>query len=93
MENPEKLSKVIEKDKVSCLRDITHMIDLRNNGSILLNDRVEIVSLSPISSTEASKLHLMALTNTGCRLFLSATSSASYMVGASNSLAPQTALA
>ena len=89
MENPEKLSKVIEKDKVSCLRDITHMIDLRNNGSVLLNDRVEIVSLSPISSTEASKLHLMALTNTGCRLFLSATSSASYMVGASNSLAPQ----
>ncbi|KAM7203455.1 Non-repetitive/WGA-negative nucleoporin C-terminal domain containing protein [Naviculisporaceae sp. PSN 640] len=89
METPEKLTKVIEKDKVSCLRDITHMIDLRQNGSNLLNEKVEIVSLSPISSTEASKLHLMALTNTGCRLFLSATSSASYMVGASNSLAPQ----
>ncbi|KAM7198838.1 Non-repetitive/WGA-negative nucleoporin C-terminal domain containing protein [Rhypophila sp. PSN 637] len=89
MESADKLTKVIEKDKVSCLRDITHMLELRQGGSNLLNDRISIVSLSPISSTEASKLHLMALTNTGCRLFLSATSSASYMVGASNSLAPQ----
>jgi len=86
MESPEKLTKVIEKDKVSCLRDIAHMIDGR---STLLNDRINIVSISPISSNEASKLHLMAVTNTGCRLFLSATSSASYVMNAATSLAPQ----
>ncbi len=85
MESPEKLTKVIEKERNHCLRDVAHMID----RSPLLNDKTQIVSLSPISSNEASKLHLMALTNTGCRLFLSATSSASYMIGASSSLAPQ----
>ncbi|KAK0636503.1 putative nuclear pore complex protein [Bombardia bombarda] len=86
MEGPDKLTKVIEKLKVDCLRDITHMIDVRNS---VLNEQMSIVSLSPIAATEASKLHLMALTNTGCRLFLSATSSASYMMTASASLAPQ----
>ncbi|KAK3352608.1 Non-repetitive/WGA-negative nucleoporin C-terminal-domain-containing protein [Lasiosphaeria hispida] len=85
METPEKLTKVIDKEKNSCLRDITHMID----RSPLLNDRMSIVALSPITATEASKLHLMALTDTGCRLFLSATSSASYIMGAATSLAPQ----
>ncbi|KAK3378806.1 Non-repetitive/WGA-negative nucleoporin C-terminal-domain-containing protein [Lasiosphaeria ovina] len=85
MESPEKLFKVIEKDKNSCLRDITHMM----NKSPLLNDRIDIVALSPIADTEASKLHLMALTNSGCRLFLSATSPSSYMMGATTNLAPQ----
>lgn len=85
METPERLTKVIEKDKHSCLRDITHMID----RSTLLSDQASIVSLCPITATEASKLHLMAITNTGCRLFLSATSSASYIMGATSSLAPQ----
>ena len=84
MEGPNKLTKLIEKEKNSCLRDITHMI----NFSPLLNDRIQIVSISPISAQEASKLHIMALTNTGCRLFLSATSSASYMIGATSSVAP-----
>ncbi|KAL5600894.1 hypothetical protein BROUX41_005732 [Berkeleyomyces rouxiae] len=85
MEGPNKLSKVIEKEKTHCLRDITHMI----NASSLLNDRMNIVSISPISSTEATKLHLMALTSTGCRLFLSATNAASYMASAISNLAPQ----
>ncbi len=85
MEAPDKLTKVIEKEKNHCLRDIAHMI----NSSPLLTNQISIVSISPISSQEASKLHLMALTSTGCRLFLSATSSASYMLGASSSLAPQ----
>lgn len=83
MESPEKLKRVIEKDKTSCLRDFAHMAD----SSPLFTDQTHIVSLSPIPATEASKLHLMALTNTGCRLFLSATSSASYTVGGSTSLA------
>ncbi|KAK4161083.1 Non-repetitive/WGA-negative nucleoporin C-terminal-domain-containing protein [Cladorrhinum sp. PSN259] len=86
LEAPEKLTKVIEKDKTSCLRDFAHMVD----RSPLLTDQTSIVSLSPISGTEASKLHLMALTNTGCRLFLSATSSASYTAyGGSATLPPQ----
>ncbi|KAK3938258.1 Non-repetitive/WGA-negative nucleoporin C-terminal-domain-containing protein [Diplogelasinospora grovesii] len=85
METPEKLTKVIEKERNSCLNDALHMID----RSPLLSDRAEIVSLSPISAQEASKLHLMALTSTGCRLFLSATSSASYMMSASSNAAPQ----
>jgi nuclear pore complex protein Nup155 len=85
MESPEKLTKVIEKDKTQCLREISHMIE----RSPLLDERVTIVSISPIAAREASKLHLMALTNTGCRLFLSATSSASYMMTTSSNLAPQ----
>lgn len=85
MDGPSKVTKVIEKEKTHCLRDITHMI----TQSPLLNDRMSIVSLSPISSRETSKLHLMALTNTGCRLFLSATNAASYMMGSSSGLAPQ----
>lgn len=85
MDGPNKLTKVIEKEKNHCLRDITHMI----SQSPLINERTSIVSISPISSRETSKLHLMALTNTGCRLFLSATSAASYMMGGSSSLAPQ----
>nr|5HAX_A Chain A, Nucleoporin NUP170 [Thermochaetoides thermophila DSM 1495] len=85
MEGPEKLTKVIEKDKTSCLRDFAHMAD----SSPLFTDKTNIVALSPIPATEASKLHLMALTDTGCRLFLSATSSASYTMGGATSLAPQ----
>jgi nuclear pore complex protein Nup155 len=85
MESPEKLTPVIEKDKVSCLRDFAHIL----NSSPLFTNKTNIVSLSPIPAAEASKLHLMALTDTGCRLFFSATSSASYTIGGSTSLAPQ----
>ncbi|UKZ82578.1 hypothetical protein TrVFT333_010370 [Trichoderma virens FT-333] len=67
MESPERLNKVIEKTKIHCLRDIAHMI----TQSKLLTDRTNLVSISPISKQEASKLHLMALTDTGCRLFFS----------------------
>jgi nuclear pore complex protein Nup155 len=86
MEAPNKLTHVIEKPKELCLRDMTHMLSRRTE---LLNDRINIVSISPIPSREASKLHLMALTDTGCRLFLSATSPSSYMVNASANTAPQ----
>ncbi|OAA66487.1 nucleoporin [Niveomyces insectorum RCEF 264] len=84
IEAPDKLTKVIEKQKNDCLRDCTHMI----TSSPLLTDRMSIMGISPISAQEASKLHLMALTSTGCRLFLSATSSASYTLNSSNT-APQ----
>ncbi|KAK0726378.1 Non-repetitive/WGA-negative nucleoporin C-terminal-domain-containing protein [Apiosordaria backusii] len=84
MEGPEKLTKVIEKDKTSCLRDFAHLAA----PSPLFTDQTTIVSLSPISATETSKLHLMALTDTGCRLFLSATSAASYTIGGGPSTLP-----
>lgn len=85
MDGPNKLTKCIEKDKLSCLRDITHMI----TRSQLLTDQMTIVSISPIRANEAAKLHLMALTDTGCRIFLSATSSSYYMGNLSSNAAPQ----
>ncbi|KAI0888548.1 nucleoporin-domain-containing protein [Annulohypoxylon maeteangense] len=85
MEPPNKLTKVIEKTKDDFLRDIAHVLSV---VSPLLNERIDIVSISPITAVEDFKVHLMALTNTGCRLFMSATSAASYMLGSSNQ-APQ----
>ncbi|KAI0184732.1 non-repetitive/WGA-negative nucleoporin [Xylaria flabelliformis] len=85
MEAPDKLTKVIEKTKNDFLRDIAHALSV---VSPLLTERMEIVSISPVSATEDNKVHLMALTSTGCRLFMSATSASSYMVSAS-SRAPQ----
>lgn len=85
MESPDRLNKVIEKEKVHCLRDIAHMI----TQSKLLTDRIKIVSISPITKQEASKLHLMALTDTGCRLFFSATSASSFLYGSQSNTAPQ----
>ncbi|KAG6036656.1 hypothetical protein E4U41_005580, partial [Claviceps citrina] len=85
MDGPDRLSKVIEKEKVHCLRDIAHMI----TQSKLLTDRLKIVSISPISKQEASKLHLVALTDSGCRLFFSATNASSYLYGSQSNLAPQ----
>ncbi|KAI8628320.1 nucleoporin-domain-containing protein [Xylariaceae sp. FL1651] len=85
IEAPDKLTKVIEKTKSDFLRDIAHALSI---VSPLLNERMEIVSISPVSATEDNKVHLMALTNTGCRLFMSATSASSYMPS-SSSQAPQ----
>lgn len=85
MEAPDRMKEVIEKGLMNCLRDIAHMI----TPSKLLNDRMNIVSISPIPRQEASKLHLMALTDTGCRLFFSATSESSYLYNSKSNLAPQ----
>ncbi|KAI2622300.1 nucleoporin-domain-containing protein [Hypoxylon sp. NC1633] len=85
MEPPNALNKVIEKTKDSFLRDIAHALSV---VSPLLNEHMDIVSISPISAVEDFKVHLVALTNTGCRLFMSATSAASYMLNSSNQ-APQ----
>lgn len=85
MDSADHLNKVIEKEKIHCLRDIAHMI----TQSKLLTDKLRIVSISPISKQEASKLHLMALTDSGCRLFFSATNASSYLYGSQSNLAPQ----
>jgi nuclear pore complex protein Nup155 len=78
METSTTLRLSIEKTRNQILRDISHMISAQ---SPLLTDRMNIVSISPISATEAAKLHLMATTSTGCRLFLSATRGYGYLVG------------
>ncbi|KAJ3580112.1 hypothetical protein NPX13_g440 [Xylaria arbuscula] len=85
IEGTDKLTKVIEKTKSDFMRDIAHVLSV---SSPLLTDAVEIVSICPVSATEDNKVHLMALTNTGCRLFMSATSASSYILGSSNQ-APQ----
>ncbi|KAJ8119698.1 hypothetical protein ONZ43_g3411 [Nemania bipapillata] len=85
MEAPNKLTRVIEKTKNDFLRDIAHVMSV---SSPLLAERMKIVSISPVSATEDNKVHLMALTNTGCRLFMSATNASSYMLSASGR-APQ----
>ena len=75
MDSPTTLQQVIEKRRQECLRDISHMI----SQSPLLTNSMRIVSISPISAKEGSKLHLMATTSTGCRLFLSATKGYGYL--------------
>ena len=75
MDTPATLSLSIEKKRTECLRDISHMTP----PSVLLTNTMQLVSISPISAQEGSKLHLMALTSTGCRLFLSATRGYAYM--------------
>ncbi|EON68234.1 hypothetical protein W97_07492 [Coniosporium apollinis CBS 100218] len=50
---------------------MSHMIQRTE----LLGQGVKIVSINPISSTEASRINLMAVTSTGCRIFFSATTS------------------
>ena len=69
------LAHVITKPMTATLNDIGHMPNLTTD--LLPTDAV-ITSIDPISSREAVRLHLMATTSTGCRIFLSATSGGSY---------------
>jgi nuclear pore complex protein Nup155 len=77
MDTPSTLQQVIEKKRQECLRDISHMI----SSSPLLTNQLKIVTINPISAQEGSKLHLMATTTSGCRLFLSATRGYGYSSG------------
>ena len=65
------LDLVINKSFSETLNNIGHMTP----QSDLVSPNMTLVSIDPISSQEALKLHLMATTSTGCRVFLSATSS------------------
>jgi nuclear pore complex protein Nup155 len=76
MDTATSLQKAIEKARQEILRDISHMV----SQSPLLDSKMKIISISPISARESSKLHLMAMTSTGCRLFLSATRGYGYLV-------------
>ncbi|KAI9798741.1 MAG: hypothetical protein M1833_004571 [Piccolia ochrophora] len=72
------LDSTINKPFSEILSNIGHMV----SRTELLTPAVSIVSINPIPSNEASKLHLMATTSTGCRLFLSATAASSFLSGA-----------
>jgi len=74
MDSAATLQVVIEKKRQEFLRDISHMV-----SSPLLTSQLKIVSISPVSAREGSRLHLMATTTTGCRLFLSATRGYGYL--------------
>ena len=56
------------------LRDIYSNIAHMINQPEVLNPTIPIISISPIMAQEASKLHLVANTRSGCRIFLSVTS-------------------
>ncbi|KAI9839285.1 MAG: hypothetical protein M1819_003280 [Sarea resinae] len=77
------LDLVITRTLSGIFGNVAHMI----SRSDLLIPGTSIVSISPIPAQEASKLHLMATTSTGCRLFLSATASYGWSLG-DNTSAP-----
>ena len=56
--------------------NISHM-----TSTELLNRDTQVVDIHPITSREATRLHLVATTASGCRLFLSATQSFGYGSG------------
>lgn len=86
MDDSDRLKEVVEKTMKSCLMDYAHSI---GQQSKLLSDRMRFVSISPISKQEADRLHLMALTDTGCRLFLTAASDSLWLITSRSSVAPQ----
>ncbi|MCJ1313885.1 hypothetical protein MMC25_007565 [Agyrium rufum] len=59
----------------STLKSLLSSIGHMTSPSELITPEMKLVSISPISSHEASKLHLMITTSTGCRVYMSATSS------------------
>ena len=65
------LDLVIVKPLSQTLNNIGHM----TSQSSLISPNMTLVSINSISAQEASKLHLMTTTSTGCRVFMSATSS------------------
>ena len=77
MDTPTTLKQVVKKERNDFLKDISHMI----SQSPLLDTNLKIVSISPIPANEAAKLHLMATTASGCRLYLSATRGYGYLAG------------
>ncbi len=81
MKAPGVLDLVITRPLSTIMNNIGHMV---NRGSELLQPGTSIISVSPISASEASKLNLMATTSTGCRIFFSATSGTYYSTDSSS---------
>jgi nuclear pore complex protein Nup155 len=77
------LEPAITKEISSTFTDIGN----RATGNIMsetLNTSTRLISISPIPSQEATKLHLMATTNTGYRIYFSATTSHGWLVSGSS---------
>ncbi|KAJ5216574.1 non-repetitive nucleoporin [Penicillium cinerascens] len=68
------LNLVITKIARDIYSNIGHII----GSNETLNERVQIVSISPVPAAEASRYHLVATTATGYRIYLSATGSYSW---------------
>lgn len=68
------LDHTLTKSFSTLLSNIGHMVPRTD----LLGPNTRLVAISPVSSTEATRLSLVALTTTGCRLFLSATTGGYY---------------
>ena len=79
------LDLVITKTLTTILSHIGHM----TSSTELVSQNMKIVSLCPISANEASKIHLVVTTSTGCRLYMSATTSYGYLIS-DPSIAPTT---
>lgn len=65
------LTLTITKPFSQILTSLSHM----SSQSDLLSPSMSIVSISAVTRNEANKIHLVATTSSGCRLFMSATSS------------------
>ena len=63
------------KRRSDILNHISHM----TSQTELITSKPRITSIHPIPAQEASRLHLMATTESGCRVFLSATQSFGYL--------------
>ena len=74
------LTLTITKPLAATLVDIRHT---PSSNTDLLGPKIPIVSVTPISAQESERSHLIAITSTGCRIFMSATSSPS-MISSSN---------
>ena len=70
------LDLVITKTLTTILNHIGHM----TSPTELVSQNMRLVSLCPVSANEASKIHLVVTTSTGCRLLMSATTSYGYLI-------------
>lgn len=68
------LTLALERTFAQLLANIGHMIP----RSEILGPTTSIVAINPITAKESARLSLQALTSTGCRIFLSATSGSFY---------------
>jgi nuclear pore complex protein Nup155 len=82
------LELVIKKEMSSTFTDI----GMRATGNIMsdtLNTNTKFVAINPIPSQEASKLHLMATTNTGYRIYFSATARHGWVISETSQAQPR----
>lgn len=75
MASPTSLNLAVTETIDNILTRVGHMV---SRTDLLYKGQTSIVSLSPIRSQEASRLALMATTNSGCRIVFSATSGGYY---------------